>query len=263
MNMFTPGGGGTGTATVRLLDAATGQQVATAALASGTTTLDLAGIAAGSHQALTAALDLRSNEGTATPRISSLTVTYDSATAPPPPLPPSLSFLAAPKTIVYGKSAVLSGNLTRGGAPQPGQNVALAAQPIGAPAFTPLPPATTDAAGNFSAAVKPTKRTTYRADFGGLLPTAVVLVKHKITLKGKRRSGKVYLNGTVGPKHVRRLVLIQRKKGSRWVTIGRVKTTKRSTFKLVRKAPAKKALFRAKIGADKEHLANLSRSVRA
>ena len=263
MNMFTPGGGGTGTATVRLLDAATGQQVATAALASGTTTLDLAGIAAGSHQALTAALDLRSNEGTATPRISSLTVTYDSATAPPPPLPPSLSFLAAPKTIVYGKSAVLSGNLTRGGAPQPGQNVALAAQPIGAPAFTPLPPATTDAAGNFSSAVKPTKRTTYRADFGGLLPTAVVLVKHKITLKGKRRSGKVYLNGTVGPKHVRRLVLIQRKKGSRWVTIGRVKTTKRSTFKLVRKAPAKKALFRAKIGADKEHLANLSRSVRA
>ena len=47
------------------------------------------------------------------------------------------------------------------------------------------------------------------------------------------------------------------------MTVGRVKTTKRSTFKLVRKAPAKKALFRAKIGADREHLANLSRSVRA
>jgi hypothetical protein len=31
----------------------------------------------------------------------------------------------------------------------------------------------------------------------------------------------------------------------------------------VRKAPAMRALFRAKIGADKEHLANLSRSVRA
>jgi predicted GH43/DUF377 family glycosyl hydrolase len=263
MSMFTPSGGGSGSATVRLLDAATGQQVAAAPLNSGTTTLDLAAIPAASHQALNAAFDLQSADGTATPRVSSLTVTYDSATAPPPPLPPALSFLAAPKTIVFGKSAVLSGNLTRGGVPQPGQPVTLAAQPIGAPTFTPLPTAMTDTAGNFSALIKPTKRTTYQAGFGGLFPTAVVLVKHKITLKGKRRSGKIYLNGTVGPKHVRRVVLIQRKKGTRWVTIARVKTTRRSTFKLVRKAPSKRGLFRAKIGADKEHLANLSRAVRA
>ena len=263
MSMFAPSGGGSGSANIRLLDAATGQQVASTPLTSGTTTLDLSGIPAASHQALTAAFDLQSADGTATPRVSSLTVTYDSATAPPPPLPPSLSFLATPKTIVFGKSAVLSGNLTRGGVPQLGQPVTLAAQPIGAPTFTPLPTATTDTAGNFSALVKPTKRTTYRAGFGGLFPTTVVLVKHRITLKGKRASGKVYLNGTVGPKHVRRVVLIQQKKGSRWVTIARVKTTRRSTFKLVRKAPAKRALFRAKIGADREHLANLSRSVRA
>ena len=263
MNMFTPGGGGTGSATVRLLDAATGQQVATTPLSAGTTTLDLTSIPAASHQALAAAFDLSSNEGTATPRIGSLTVTYDSATAPPPPLPPSLSFLATPRTIVFGKSTVLSGNLTRGGAPQAGQTVALAAQPIGAPAFTPLPAALTDAAGNFSEPARPTKKTTYQAGFGGLFPTTVVLVRHKVTLKGKRRSGKVYLNGTIGPKHVRRVVVIQRKVGSRWVTIGRVKTTRRSTFTLVRKAPAKKALFRAKIGADKEHLANTSTSVRA
>jgi hypothetical protein len=249
MSMFTPSGGGSGSATVRLLDAATGQQVAAAPLNSGTTTLDLAGIPAAAHQALTAAFDLQSADGTATPRVSSLTVTYDSATAPPPPLPPSLSFLLAPKTIVFGKSTVLSGNLTRGGVPQPGQPVTLAAQPIGAPTFTPLPPATTDASGNYSALVRPTKRTTYQAGFGGLFPTAVVLVKHKITLKGRRASGKVYLDGTVGPKHARRVVLIQR--------------TRRSTFKLVRKAPAKRTLFRARIGADKEHLANLSRSVRA
>jgi len=123
----------------------------------------------------------------------------------------------------------------------------------------------TDSAGNYSALVKPAKKTTYKAGFGGLSPepTTVVLVKHRITLKGRRASGKVYLNGTVGPKHVRRLVLIQRKKGTRWVTIARVRTTRRSTFRLVRKAPSKRALFRAKIGADKEHLANMSRSVRA
>jgi predicted GH43/DUF377 family glycosyl hydrolase len=260
MNIFAPGGGGSGSATVRLLDATTGQPVATAPLVSGTTTLDLAAIPAASHQALKAAFDLQSADGTATPRISSLTVTYDSA---PAPLPPALSFLAAPKTVVFGKSTVLSGNASRGGVPQVGQPVTLAAQPIGAPAFTPLPSAMTDGAGNFRAPVKPTKRTTYQAGFGGLFPTTVVLVKHKITLTGKRRSGKVYLNGTVGPRHVKRVVLIQRKKGSRWMTIGRVRTTRRSTFKLVRTAPPKKALFRAKIGADKEHLANLSKTVRA
>jgi predicted GH43/DUF377 family glycosyl hydrolase len=263
MNVFAPSGGGSGTATVRLLDATTGEQVLAAPLNVGTTTLDLAGIPAAAHQALTAAFDVQSADGTATPRVSSLTVTYESATAPPPPLPPSLSFLAAPKTIVFGKSTVLSGNLTRGGTPQAGQQVTLAAQPIGAQTFTPLPTAMTDAAGNFSASVKPTKRTTFQAGFGGLFPTQVVLVRHKVTLKGKRRNGKVYLNGTVGPKHVRRVVVIQRKKGSRWVTVARVKTTRRSTFKLVRKAPAKRSLFRAKIGADREHLANTSKSARA
>src|SRR5207247_8675611 len=109
----------------------------------------------------------------------------------------------------------------------------------------------------------PQSPSTYHAAFGPLSPTTAARVKHRITLTGKRASGKVYLSGTVGPRHVRRVVLIQQKKGSRWVTIARVRTTRRSTFKLVRKAPAKRALFRAKIGADREHLANLSRSVRA
>jgi predicted GH43/DUF377 family glycosyl hydrolase len=265
MNMFAPGGGGTGSATARLLNASTGQQVAAIPLNSGVTSIDLSGIPAASHQSLTAALDLTS-DGQATPRISSIKVQYDSAPgAVSPPAPPALTFGAAPRTIVFGQTALLSGTLMRAGAPLPGQSVALGAQPVGTPTFTTLPPATTDAAGNFRSAVKPTKRTTYKAGFGGLLPepTATVLVKHKITLKGRRLSGKVYLNGTIGPRHVRRLVLIQRKVGRRWVTIARVRTTRRSTFKLVRKAPAKRALFRARIAADKEHLANISRTRRA
>jgi hypothetical protein len=263
-DMFAPGGGGTGSATARLLNATTGQQVAAIPLTPGVTTVDLTGIPAASHQALTAALDLTST-GQATPRVSSLKITYDSASGVvPPPTPPALTFSAVPRTIVFGQTAILSGTLTRAGTPLPGQSVALGAQPIGAPTFAALPPATTDAAGNFRAAVKPIKKTTYKAGFGGLLPepTATVLVKHKITLKGRRSSGKVYLNGTVGPRHVRRLVLVQRKVGRRWVTIGRVRTTRRSTFKLVRKAPAKRALFRARIAGDREHLANISRTRR-
>ncbi len=47
MNMFTPGGGGTGSATARLLDATTGQQVAAIPLSAGVTTFDLSGIPVG------------------------------------------------------------------------------------------------------------------------------------------------------------------------------------------------------------------------
>src|SRR5438034_255995 len=80
---------------------------------------------------------------------------------------------------VFGKSVTLSGTASQGGAPLAGQAVALGAQPIGATVFTVLPPATTDAAGNYRALTKPTKKTTYKAGFTGVSPepTAVVLVK--------------------------------------------------------------------------------------
>jgi hypothetical protein len=264
MSIFSPSGGGSGSATARLLDATSGEQVATAPLNTGDTTLDLSGIAVGAHQSLRVAFDLQSADGQATPRVQSFKVLFDSAVAPPPP-PPVLTFAALPKTVVFGKAVTLSGMVTQAGAPLGGQPVALGAQPIGATVFTTLPAATTDAAGNFRAVVKPAKKTTYKAGYGGISPepTAVVAVKHSITLRGSRRSGKTYLRGTVGPRHPRRVVLIQRLKGSRWVTIAKVRTSRRSTFRLVRKASPKRAKFRARIGADREHLANTSRVVRA
>jgi predicted GH43/DUF377 family glycosyl hydrolase len=262
MNMFTPNGGGTGNATARLLDTATGAQVATVPLTAGDTTVDLTGIPAATHQSLTAAFDLSSPGGQATPLVTSFKVLYDSGVAA---AAPALTLAVTPKTIVYGRSALLSGNVTRGGVPVAGEAVSLANQPVGNPAFVPMAPVSTDGTGIFHVDVKPIKRTVYKASYGGVSPepTVTVLVKHKITLKGRRAGGKVYLSGTVGPRHSRRVILIQKRTGSRWVTFARVRTSKRSTFKVAKKAPAKKARFRAKIGADKEHLANLSRSVRA
>jgi predicted GH43/DUF377 family glycosyl hydrolase len=262
MSIFAPGGGGTGSATARLLDAATGEQLATAPLSSGETTVDLTAIPAAAHQSLRVALDLQSADGQATPRINSFKVSYDSIVTPEAP---ALTLTAAPRTIVFGKPVTLSGTVTRGGAPVGGQAVALSAQPIGAPVFTPLPPATTDAAGNFSSVVRPTGRTTYKASVVGATfePTTEILVKHSITLRAARKRGKVYLRGTVGPRHARRVVVIQKKRGSRWVNVAKVRTSARSTYQLVRKASAKRSGFRAKIGADREHLANVSRTVRA
>lgn len=265
--VFSPGGGGSASATARLVDASTGEQVATSALGSGETTLDLAGVSAGAHQSLRVNLELQSADGQATPRIGSFKVTFDSAAAPPPPPPPpapTLTLLAAPRTIVFGRTTTLSGTLTQAGAPLAGQVVTLAAQPIGAVTFASLPTATSDAAGSFRLVVKPTKRTTYRASLAGAAsePTVVVAVKHLVTLKALRRSGKLYLRGTVGPRHARRAVVIQKRLGTRWVTIARVRTTRRSTFQLVRKATRTRSRFRARIAADREHLANLSRVVR-
>ena len=266
MTLFSPSGGGSGTGTARLLDATTGVQVATVPLATGDTTLDLTGVAVAAHQSLRVTFDLASADGQATPRVQAFKVIYDSAVAPPPPLaPPVLTLTALPRSVVFGKAVTLSGTITQSGVPLVGQAVALGAQPIGTTVFTALPVATTDGAGNFRAVVKPTKRTTYKAGFTGVSPepTAIVAVKHSITLRASRRSGKVYLKGKVGPRHARRVVRIQRRTGKRWVTIAKVRTSRKSAFKLVRKATVKRASFRARIGADREHLANLSRVVRA
>jgi hypothetical protein len=265
MDVFSPGGGGSATANARLVDTLTGEQVATTALAAGQTTLDLAGVNAAAHQSLRVVLELQSADGHATPRIGSFKVTFDSAVVQPvPPAPPTLTLSATPKTVVFGRTATLSGKLTRSGAPLAAQAVTLAAQPVGAAAFTTLPAVTTDAAGSFRLVVKPAKRTTYRATVVGAAnqPTAAVAVKHLITLKALRRSGKLYLRGTVGPRHARRVIVIQKRRGTRWVVIARVRTTRRSTFQLVRTASSTRSPYRARIAADREHLANFSRVVR-
>ena len=71
------------------------------------------------------------------------------------------------------------------------------------------------------------------------------------------------LRGKIGPRHPKRLVVIQVRKGSRWVTFAKVKTTRRSTFLLVKPLKAGAHFkFRARTGADRQHLAGLSRVVR-
>src|SRR5262245_6390969 len=106
MNVFSPSGGGSASANARLVDAVTGEQVVSAPLTSGETTLDLKGVNPGAHQSLRVNLDLQSADGQATPRISSFKVTFDSAvpTPPPPPAPATLTLVATPRTVVFGRT---------------------------------------------------------------------------------------------------------------------------------------------------------------
>ena len=270
-SLFTPNGGGTGQTTVTVVDAATQQPVTSTALnTSGDTALDLSSVSAPAHQALQVRFDLQSADGQATPRVNSFKVLYDSAPAaapapPPPPPPPVLTLSAAPRTIVYGKSLMLNGLLTQSGAPLSAKTVLLAGEPVGSTTFTSLPGATTSTTGSFSRAAKPTKRTTYKASFAGAPDvTVTVSVKHLVTLSAVRKGAKTYFRGKVGPRHPKRLVVIQIRKGSKWVTFAKVKTTKRSTFLVVKTLkPGVHYRFRARTGADRQHLAGVSRTVRA
>jgi predicted GH43/DUF377 family glycosyl hydrolase len=268
-SLFTPNGSGTGQATATVLDAATNQTVAAATLnTGGDTVLDLSGVSASAHQALQVRLDVQSADAQATPLVNWFKVVYDSAPTPPPPPPPppapSLTFSAAPKTIVYGKSLTLSGVLTQGGAPLSAKAVLLFDEPVGKTTFAALAPATTGTTGSFSRAVKPTMRTTYKASFAGAPDVLVsVLVKHLVTLSVVKKGGKAYFRGKIGPRHPKRLVVIQVRKGSRWVTFAKVRTTKRSTFLLVKALkPGVHYKVRARTGADMQHLAGVSRVVR-
>ncbi|HET7856983.1 MAG TPA: hypothetical protein VFL41_11055, partial [Gaiellaceae bacterium] len=273
VSLFSPGGSGNGSATATLINPATGQPVSSAALSTGgNTTLDLTGLPAAANQALQVRLDLQSADGRATPRVNSVKVVYESAppTPAPPapaPVPPTLAllFAAAPKAVVFGQAARLSGTLTQNAAPFAAQAVALWKKPLGATAFTALPSAPTDTAGAFRASVKPVKRTTYKASFAGAPDGLVtVSVKHLVTLSAVRRGARITLSGRIGPAHSRRLVVIQVRKGTRWVTFAKVRTTRRSTFRLVRMTlrPRTRYSFRARTAADREHLAGLSRVVR-
>src|SRR5262249_47861925 len=266
-SLFTPNGGGTGQATAIVVDAATNQPVASATLnTGGDTVLDLSGVPASAHQSLQVRLPLQWAVGRPPPLFNWSKVLYDSAPAPAPPPPPAptLTLSAAPKTIVFGKSLTLSGLLTQGSAPHSAQTVLLSAEPIGTTTFKALVPATTGATGSFSRAVKPTLPTTYKASFGGAPDALVpVFVKHLVTLSVVKKGGKAFFRGKIGPRHPKRLVLVQVRKGSRWVTFAKVRTTKRSTFLLVKALKAGVHYkFRATNGADRQHLAGVSRVVR-
>jgi hypothetical protein len=258
-SLFSPNGGGSGTGTVRVLDATNGLQLASAVLnTGGDTTVALGTVPAATYQALRIELDLAS-DGQATPRVNSFKVLYTTQ-----PAAIALTLAAAPLKIVFGKRVTLSGTLTQGASPLGGQSVALSAQAAGAPGFTALPPATTDSAGAFSTTVGPAKNTTYKATVAGSSsePTVSVSVAYLVTLKVTRKGARWVFRGKVAPSKRGRIVLIQVKTRSGWKRFAKVKLSKKSTFSVLRKLAAhKRYRFRATTARDSAHLAGVSRIV--
>jgi hypothetical protein len=94
-------------------------------------------------------------------------------------------------------------------------------------------------------------------------PTVTVKVAQRLTLSVRRKAGKVYLKGTLGPKKRRRVIVIQVRAGKRWRKLARVRTTKKSTFKLVGALnPGHAYKFRATTAGYPGLLSGTSRTVR-
>jgi predicted GH43/DUF377 family glycosyl hydrolase len=230
-SLFSPTGSGTGSGTVQVLDATSSAQLASATLnTGGTTTVDLSSISASDHPAIRIVFNL-TGDGQATPLVHSFSISYTTAEAPP-----TLTLLATPTTVVYGKAITLSGLLTQAGAPLSGQTVTLAAEPFGTSTFTPFATPTTDTTGAYSTSTKPKKQTVYQATATGAAtpPTVTVTVSQLVKLSVKRKGAKVYFKGSVAPKAKHHVVVIQILSGKHWKKFGRTRTTKRSTFLFVK-----------------------------
>ena len=263
--LFSPGGSGTGSASLRVLDATTSEQLAVSALnLNGDTTLDLSGISAQVHPALRVAFELTS-DGQATPLVSSFKLVYNSGAPPPPPPPPPapvLTLTTSTPVIVFGQAATLSGTLSQTGAPMAGQSVALLGQEVSASAFSPLASATTDGAGAYMSVVRPAKLTTYKASYAGAAgePTTSVAVKHRVTLRVRRRGTRGTFTGSVGPRHPGRVIVIQKRSSGRWVKFATLKTNSKSSYSTVKRLKRRaKYQFRARTAADADHLAGVSK----
>jgi predicted GH43/DUF377 family glycosyl hydrolase len=258
VSLVQPGGTGSGTASVNVLDATNSGVLATSVLnTAGDTTIDLTGVSPIDHPKLRFQFSLTSSDGQATPRVNSLQVAFNSSQPPP-----VVSLAASAPSTTFGTAVTLSGRLSRNGIPQAGQAVSILAQPVGSAAFALLGSAVTDAAGNFTLAVSPDRTTTFKATAGGVTtePSVTVSVAHRVKLMVKRRGTKGYVKGSIGPAHRGLLVRLQQKNGKKWSTIKKLKTSSKSTFSAVVKKLKKtgKYQFRVLTPADTEHLAGTS-----
>jgi hypothetical protein len=257
--MFSPGGGGTGSGTVQVLDGANSQQLATAPLnTAGATTVDLSTISAATHPTLDVSFALQS-DGQATPLVHSFTVSYTSQAALP-----NLTLTASPLTVVFGHAIKLNGVLSQSGTAISGQNVALAAEPFGTSTFKSLATVVTVTGGAYSTTTKPSKQTVYQASAAGTTtpPTVTVKVAQRINLSVRRSGAKVYIKGSLGPKKSRRVIVIQVRTAKNWHKLASVRTSKKSTFALVKALkPGQVYKFRAMTAAYPGLLAGTSRIV--
>jgi hypothetical protein len=160
--------------------------------------------------------------------------------------PTSLPLTVKPTAITYGAAPVLSGQVIRGGAgPIAGAIVTLDQRPAGRTTWSRIGSTKTDRTGAWRSTVKPSTTTAYRVSYPGsygmwaatsATPSATVryAVKIKASTTRPKAKKKITINGTVRPVRAGVKVTLQRKVGSKWVTVTTVKTAKNGTYSIAR-----------------------------
>ncbi|WP_430781270.1 M4 family metallopeptidase [Actinoplanes sp. G11-F43] len=156
--------------------------------------------------------------------------------------PTGLPVTASPAAISHGKTSVLSGRVLRGNtSPVAGATATLESRPAGKTTWGRVATVKTDAKGTWRSTVKPATTTAYRVRFTGstgMWPatsgTASTSVRSTVSVKASttrpKANKKIKISGTAKPARAGVKITLQRKSGSRWVTITSTKTTKTGTY---------------------------------
>ncbi|WP_328464520.1 M4 family metallopeptidase [Actinoplanes sp. NBC_00393] len=156
--------------------------------------------------------------------------------------PTALPLTASPIAVSSGKPATLSGRILRGGRTAVTNTaVVLEQRPAGKTTWSYVLSTRTDAKGVWRAAVKPSTTTAYRVRYtgsAGMWPAtsaaAAVTVRYTVTLKANKTKTKVKLSGTAKPGRSGVKVTLQRKAGTRWVTVTTGKTVAGGAYSFTR-----------------------------
>jgi len=146
-------------------------------------------------------------------------------TTPVAAAPPTVTLKASPTVVGYAGSTTLSGVLSSG---KTGQSVDIQAQECGQNAFKKLMSANTTTGGAYTAAVKPTIKTTFQAKQKGATSSPVaVQVSPSLTLR--KTGGKAVRRFTVtltsAQSFVGKYVVFQRRGSNKWRTVKKVTLT--------------------------------------
>jgi hypothetical protein len=184
--------------------------------------------------------------------------------------PAGITFAGSPRTLVFGKAVVLSGQLTAGS--PGGVKITLEQDPapFNVSDFKSVATTTADASGRFSFTQAPAANTAYRVSSAtnpkATSATVNVGVRTRVTLalstSHPKRGALVVFRGAASPAHNGQLVRIQKRVGTGWRTVARTLLSATtdpavSAFK-TRVRVRRNGVYRAYVSGDASNLAGWS-----
>jgi hypothetical protein len=126
----------------------------------------------------------------------------------------------------YGRAVTLSGAVSNG---QSGVSVEVRAQAFGEPSFRSIATVRTGAGGTWTYAARPTIRTSYQASANGTTSAAVTVAVRPAVSVSVVRGARFSTHVSGRSSFAGRVVQLQRRSGSRWVTVRRARLNARSS----------------------------------